>query len=165
MATMTETPNSREYVLVGGPADGQRFTTNGAHVLRVPIRRPVEVFRKVVPFDRWDRQTSMDIADYELVGGTYRYEGLVRDAGAEMAVTRQIWVEAGARREVRRAIRDNLQELQPDKEIDGIIWRIVYDRYRDILQIRALVGGRRVEHGLWERRQRRELLSKDTPSA
>lgn len=145
-----------KVVLDGGPFDGREIETSGApHVIRMPVSVQQDYFRKVVPF-RHGPELSMEVVEYIRMGGVYRYEHLIDDAWADVEVSAQALAEGGpvVRRLVREQLRECLENLEPKKEVDRIVWRL--STYRPLMtyRIRALVGPHRVERGLKERSER-----------
>lgn len=150
-----------EYLFVGGPRDGARIATNGARIVVMPIVQPLEVFTKVTPIRRY-REPSMSTTTYERFDRIYWWEGLVRDAFAEMVVSDQVLVEGGStiRKFIRAEIRSHLASLAEGKELGRIRWRVVSrDFIRSQTTIRALVGPRAGPYGLEVRSQRRSGVS------
>lgn len=134
-----------EYAFVGGPLDGKRMETSGARVFR--ILRPV-------PFNA-PTDLSFSTWEYMLVDGAYRYETLIGDAVAQVRVTAQLMADPEARHLVRGELRRYIGALDPNGEIDGVIWRLDYDPLSFTFGVRAIVGGRRVSYGLAVRDERK----------
>ena len=144
-----------EYLFVGGSADGKRLTlTEPAAVLRVPVRQPVEIVRKVIPIRE---SLTVHVEEYRRHGEIYWWDGLIEDATAAMDLSDEILAGGGAalRALIREELRRYLQDLAPNKELHRIIWRIKPGDRMFIHRVEAYVGPRAVERGLHERSKRR----------
>jgi hypothetical protein len=141
----------REYVFEGGPLDGERRVTDGAHIVRVPVPLPrgMEVFDTGLTYSVWE---------YERVGQVYRYETLVPDAVAEMQVTAEAFRDPHVRRYAREMLRRNLERLAAPKQVDRIVWVLARDEHRSMFSLAAVVGGRRAERAAHLREDRRSGL-------
>lgn len=145
------------YRFVGGSMDGREMETNGAHLVRVPIMRPIEMFSKVVQFRRSRSEPSIDIEEYQKFGRIYWWEGLVADAWCDMAVSDEALAMGGPaiRRVIRGQMRRTLEDMAAGKALHRIVWRVQREPYLGRHKVRALVGPRSVERGLHERSERR----------
>jgi hypothetical protein len=124
----------------GGPLDGQTLAiAEVAHVLVYPVMRrdPANVRRMRDP------GLSYDTIEYRRSGDVFRWEGLINDAVAQYEVTAEAFREPIVRRELRRMLRRNLERLDPDKEVDRIVWVVGHDPLRSMFHVGAAVGGRR----------------------
>lgn len=128
-----------EFPFEGGPLDGQRLVTSGARVVRMPIKLPHGA-------EMYDTGLTYAVWEYERVGNIYRYETLIGDAVAEMMVSAEAFRESDVRREVRMTLRRHLEDLDPSKQVDRIVWVLALDRLRCMFSLTAVVGGRRAEH-------------------
>jgi hypothetical protein len=133
------------YVFEGGPLDGAKMETSGAHIVRVP--RPVPYG---APTD-----LTYSVWEYRRVGDIYRFETLIDDAKAMMDISEQVFREPEARRYARSMLREQLGSLDPAKDVDRIVWVLARDRLRFTFTIVAVVGGRRAEHAAHIREQLR----------
>jgi hypothetical protein len=136
------------YPFEGGPLDGQRMETNGAHVVKVPIPLPRGT-------EAFDIGLTFSVGEYERAGNIYRYETLIGDARADMEVTAEAFREPIVRRECRRMLRRHLEELDQKKDVDRIVWVLARDPHRSMFSVAAVVGGRRAEHAAHIRKERR----------
>lgn len=137
-----------KYPFEGGPLDGQRMATAGAHFVKVPVPLPRGT-------EMYDMGLSYAVWEYERFGNIYRYETLIRDAVAEMRVAGEMFREPDVRREVRRRLRRHLEQLEPAKDVDRLVWVVALDRMRCMFSVAAVVGGRRAEHAAFLREKRR----------